>query len=164
VKSSTRELGGQGQFILHQEIMDQPMIQYAFEVFCLHIFPLLWGSTIARGNYCLCVVSKLNVACNRKISLITFYESPWIRIMGPIDSICIAWRRGVNVRKVRRLPNTTHSSPLSGISNTMPLIDLLYRRLLKFVYRCLSRRSCVLNFIARHSILFRRHFKWSCNA
>jgi len=41
-----------------------------------------------------------------------------------------------------------------GISNTMPLIDLLYRRFLKFVYRCLSSRSFVVNFIACHSILF----------
>jgi len=65
---------------------------------------------------------------------------------------CIAWRRGV--RKVWRLPNTTHSSLLPGIINTMPLIDLLYRRFLKFVYRCLSSWSFVLNFIARHSILF----------
>jgi len=48
------------------------------------------------------------------------------------------------------------SSLLPGISNTMPLIDLLYRSFLKFVYRCLSSRSLVVNFIARHSILFCR--------
>jgi len=57
---------------------------------------------------------------------------------------------------VWRSPNTTHSSLLPGISNTMPLIDLLYRRFLKFVYRCLSSRSFVVNFIARHIILFCR--------
>jgi len=41
---------------------------------------------------------------------------------------------------VWRLPKTTHSSLLPGISNTMPLIDLLYRHFLKFVYRRLSSR------------------------
>jgi len=50
---------------------------------------------------------------------------------------------------VWRLPNTTHSSLLPEISNTMPLIDVLYRRFLKFVYRCLSSRSFIVNFIAR---------------
>ena len=36
------------------------------------------------------------------------------------------------------------------------LIDLLYKRSLKFVYRCLNSRSFIVNFIARHSILFCR--------
>jgi len=52
--------------------------------------------------------------------------------------------------------NTTHSSLLPGISKTLPLTDLLYTRLLKFVYRCLSSRSFIVNYIARHSILFCR--------
>jgi len=43
---------------------------------------------------------------------------------------------------------------LPEISKTIPLIDMVYRRFLTFVYRCLSSRSFVVNFIARHSILF----------
>jgi len=46
---------------------------------------------------------------------------------------------------------------INGISKTyQSLIDMFYRRLLKFVFRCLSSRSFVVNFIARHSILFCR--------
>jgi len=101
-----------------------------------------------------------NVTCNTKNRLIKTYCTSlygaelWDLSNNYIDSICIAWRRGV--RKVWRLPNTTHSSLLPGISNTMTLIDLLYRRFLKFVYLCLSSRSFVVNCIARHSILFCR--------
>jgi len=114
------------------------------------------SSLIGQINGILCGFK--NVTCNTKIRLIKTYCTSlygvelWDLSDSYIDSICIAWRRGV--RKVWRLPNTTHSSLLPLISNTMPLIDLLYRRLLKFVYRCLSSRSFVVNFIARHSILF----------
>jgi len=41
-----------------------------------------------------------------------------------------------------RLPYTTHSSLLPGISNTIPLIDLLYRRFLK-VCVLMSKQSIV---------------------
>jgi len=99
-----------------------------------------------------------NVTCNTTIRLIKTYCTSlygaelWDLSHDYIDSSCITWRRGV--RQVWRLPNTTHLSLLPGISNTMPLIDLLYRCFLKFVYRCLSSRRFVVNFIARHCILF----------
>jgi len=116
------------------------------------------SSLIGQINGILC--DFRNVTSNTKIRLIKTYcmslygAELWDLSNSYIDSICIYWRRGV--RKVWRLPNTTHSSLLPGNSNTMPLIDLLYRRFLKFVYRCLSSRSFVVNFIARHSILFCR--------
>jgi len=116
------------------------------------------SSLIGQINGILC--DFRNVTCNTKIRLIKTYCTSlygaelWDLSNDIIDSIWIAWRQGV--RKVWRLRNTTHSSLLPGISNTMPLIDLRYRRFLKFVYRCLSSRSFVVNVIARHSILFCR--------
>jgi len=115
------------------------------------------SSLICQINGILC--DFRNVTCKTKIRLIKTYCTSlygaelWDLSNNYIDSICIAWRLG---RKVWRLPNTAHLSLLPGISNTMPLIDLLYRRFLKFVCRCLSSRSFVLNFIARPSILFCR--------
>jgi len=97
---------------------------------------------ICQINDILCVFR--NVTCNTKIRIIKTYCTSlygaelWDLSNDYIDSICITWWRGV--RKVWRLPKTTHSSLLPGISNTMPLIDLLYGRLFKFVYRCLSSR------------------------
>ena len=57
---------------------------------------------------------------------------------------------------VWRLPNTTHLSLLPGLCKTIPLLDLFYKRMLKFVYRCLSSQSLIVNFIVRQSILFSR--------
>ena len=115
-------------------------------------------SLIGQINGILC--DFRNVTCNTKIRLVKTYCTSlygaelWDLSSDHIDSICIAWRRGI--RQVWRLPNTTHSSLLSGICKTIPLIDLLYRRMLKFLHRCLNSRSFIVNFIARHSILFCR--------
>ena len=49
-----------------------------------------------------------------------------------------------------------HSSLLPGLCKTIPLLDLFYKRMLKFVYRCLNTQSLIVNFIVRHSILFSR--------
>jgi len=83
------------------------------------------SSLIGRINGIMC--DFRNVTCNTKIRLIKTYCTSlygaelWDLSNNCIDSICIAWRRGV--RKVRRLPSATHSSLLPGISNTM--INLL---------------------------------------
>ena len=101
-----------------------------------------------------------NVDSNTKIRLVKAYcmtlygAELWDLSSDHIDSICITWRRGI--KKIWRLPNTTHSSLLPGLCKTIPLIDLLYKRSLKLVYRCLNSRSFVVNFIASHSILFCR--------
>ena len=60
-----------------------------------------------------------NVDSNTKIRLIRAYcmslygAELWDLSSDHIDSICIAWRRGI--RKIWRLPNTTHSSLLPGL-------------------------------------------------
>jgi len=113
----------------------------------MHDIEFRKSSLIGQINGILC--DFRNVTCNTKIRLIkthctSLYGAElWDLSNNYIDSICIAWWRGV--RKVWHLPNATHSSLLPGISKTMPLIDLLYRRFLKFVYRCLSSRSFFVN-------------------
>ena len=45
---------------------------------------------------------------------------------------------------------TTHS----GLSDTLSLIDLFYKRMLNFVYRCLNSQSSLVNFVTDHGIFF----------
>lgn len=101
-----------------------------------------------------------NVDCNTKTRLIkayctSFYGSElWDLSNQCVDGICIAWRRGI--RQVWRVPITTHSSLIPGLCKTIPLIDLFHKRMLKFIYRCLRSQSSLVNFVARHSILYCR--------
>jgi hypothetical protein len=78
----------------------------------------------------------------------------WDLSSNHIDSISIAWRQGI--RQIWRVPNTTHSSLLPGLCQTTPQIDLFYKRMLKFIYRCLNSQSFIVNFVTRHSILYCR--------
>ena len=72
----------------------------------------------------------------------SFYgREPWHITNNCIEYICTAWRRGI--RQVWRLPNTTHSSLLPGLCKTIPLLDLFYKRMLKFVYRCLINSQVI---------------------
>ena len=71
-----------------------------------------------------------------------------------IKSVCTAWRRGI--RQIWQLPYNTHSSLLPGLSDILPLIDLFHKRMLNFIYQCLCSHSPIVNFIARHGILFGR--------
>ena len=115
-------------------------------------------SLIGQINSILC--NFRNVDCGTKIRLVKAYCTSfygcelWDLSNNYIENICTAWRCGI--RQVWRLPNTTHSSLLPGLCKTIPLLDLFYKRMLKFVYRCLNSQSLVVNFIVRHSILFSR--------
>lgn len=113
---------------------------------------------ISQINSILC--NFRNVDCSTKIRLVkafctSFYGCElWNMSNNSIENICTAWRCGI--RQVWRLPNTTHSTFLPGLCKTIPLHDLFYKRMLKFVYRCINSQSLIVNFIVRHSILFGR--------
>jgi hypothetical protein len=115
-------------------------------------------SLIGQINNILCNFRKVD--CSTKIRLVKAYCTSfygceiWDLSNNCIESICTAWRRGI--RQVWCLPNTTHSSLLPGLCGTLPLHDLFYKRMLKLVYQCLNSPSSIVNFIARHSILFGR--------
>jgi hypothetical protein len=61
-------------------------------------------------------------------------------------------RKGI--RRIWQLPYTTRAVLIPGLSDTLPLIDLFYKRMLNFVYRCLNSQSSLVNFVTRHGILF----------
>jgi hypothetical protein len=98
------------------------------------------------------------VDCQTKTRLVkayctSFYGAElWDLSQSNIESLCIAWRKGI--RRVWQLPNTTHSALIPYLSDTLPLLDMFYLRMLNFVYRCLRSASPLITFLARHGILY----------
>ena len=98
------------------------------------------------------------VDCQTKTRLViayctSFYGAElWDLSQNNIESICIAWRKGI--RRVWQLPNTTHSTLIPYLSDTLPLLDMFYLRMLNFVFRCLRSASPLITFVARHGILY----------
>ena len=98
------------------------------------------------------------VNCQTKTRLIkayctSFYGAElWDLSQNSIESICIAWRKGI--RRIWQLPNTTHSALIPDLSDTLPLLDVFYTRMLNFAYSCLRSKSPLINFIARHGIQY----------
>ena len=113
-------------------------------------------SLISQLNKIIC--SFRNVNCLTKTKLVkayctSFYGAElWDLSHRDIESICIAWRKGI--RRIWQLPYTTHAVLIPGLSDTLPLIDLFYKRMLNFVYRCLNSQSSLVNFVTRHGIFF----------
>ena len=98
------------------------------------------------------------VDCQTKTRLVkayctSFYGAElWDLSQNNIESICIAWRKGI--RRVWQLPNTTHSTLIPYLSDTLPLLDMFHLRMLNCVYRCLCSASPLITFVARHGILY----------
>jgi hypothetical protein len=98
------------------------------------------------------------VDCQTKTRLVkayctSFYGAElWDLSQNNIESICTAWRKGI--RRIWQLPNTTHSALIPYLSDTLPLLDMFYLRMLNFVCRCLRSASPLITFLARHGILY----------
>jgi hypothetical protein len=113
-------------------------------------------SLIGQVNKILCTF--YNVNCLTKTKLVksyctSFYGAElWDLSHKGIEAICIAWRKGI--RRIWRLPNTTHSVLIPELCETLPLVDLFYTRMLNFVYRCLNSQSSLVKFVTRFGILY----------
>ena len=114
------------------------------------------ASLIGQVNKIIC--SFRNVECCTKTKLVksyctSFYGAEiWDLSNSAIESINTSWRKGI--RRVWQVPHTTHSALIPGLCDTIPLVDLFYKRMLNFVYRCLRSDSTLVNFIARHGIFY----------
>ena len=110
------------------------------------------------------VVGQINTVlynfpnCQTKASLVkayctSFYGAElWDHLsQNSMGSICTAWRKGI--RRIWHLPNTTHSALMPGLSDTLPLLDLFYLRMVNFVCKCLRSESSLVNYIARYGII-----------
>ena len=113
-------------------------------------------SLIGQVNKILCLFSNVNSRTKSKLVksyCTSFYGAEiWDLSNNEIESICTAWRKGI--RRIWQVPNTTHSALIPGLCDTVPLVDLFYKRMLNFVYRCLRSVSPIVNFTVRHGMSF----------
>jgi len=73
-----------------------------------------------------------------------------------VESVCVTWRKGL--RRAWSLPSDTHCALLPVLSNTLPVIDELAKRSVRFLQRCLSSDSYAVRFIANYSVCVGRMF------
>jgi hypothetical protein len=112
------------------------------------------SSLIGQINKILCTFSSVN--CRTKAKLVksyctSFYGAElWDQSNLGIESISAAWRKGL--RRIWQVPCITHSALIPGLCETLPLVDLFYKRMLNFVYRCLKSESLLVGFIVRHGM------------
>ena len=111
-------------------------------------------SLIGQVNRIICTFRNAN--CSTKIKLVksyctNFYGAEiWDLSHRDMESIGMAWRKGI--RRIWQLPYTTDSVLIPGLCDTLPLIDLFYKRMLNFIYKCLNSQSSLVNFVTRHGI------------
>ena len=112
-------------------------------------------SFIGQVNKILC--NFRSICCLTKSKLVKAYCTSfygvelWDLSHRDIESLCVAWRKGI--RRIWQIPNTTHSVLLPFLCNTIPPLDLFYKRMLSFMHRCLNSQSLIVAFVARHAIL-----------
>ena len=98
-----------------------------------------------------------HVDCITKTKLVNAYCTSfygpelWDLSHRDIESVCTAWRKGL--RRIWQLPRATHSVLLPRLSNTVPIFDMFYKRMLNFVHRCLTSDSSLVSSIMRQAIL-----------
>jgi len=73
-----------------------------------------------------------------------------------VESVCVTWRKGL--RRAWSLPSDTHCALLPVLSNTLPVIDELAKRSVRFLQRCLSSDSYAVRFIANYGVYVGRMF------
>jgi hypothetical protein len=78
-----------------------------------------------------------------------------------IEDLCVSWRK--SLRRVWKLPYTTHCYLLPLLSQCLPLEDEICRRLLNFMHECLCNRSRLVRAIANDGIYYGRHNSFLCH-
>jgi hypothetical protein len=73
-----------------------------------------------------------------------------------IELFAVAWRR--SLRRILRLPPSTHNFLLPLLTDTLPLYDEMCKRNARFVIACLFSSSTLVRSIARHSTFGHNNF------
>lgn len=112
------------------------------------------NSFIGQANTFMCNFSKIDVSV-RNMLFKTYCSSHygaelWDLTNCKIEDYCIAWRKGL--RKVWRLPCDSSCSNVALVSDTVPLLDELCRRVMNFIYSCLNCDSHFVREIVLHGI------------
>ena len=111
---------------------------------------------IGQVNSLLCFFSKMDLLV--KIKLFKSYCSSlygcelWSLASVDVDSFCCAWRTAL--RRLLFLPFNTHSSLLPFLTDSIPILFEICKRSIRFIVGCLSSHSRLVQFVARHGVLF----------
>ena len=63
-----------------------------------------------------------------------------------VNQFYVAWRK--TIRRLWKIPNTTHCNLLSSINSSEPIVYKLEKRCAKFICSCLNSHNCVIKNIA----------------
>jgi hypothetical protein len=112
------------------------------------------NSFIGQANTFLCNFLKIDVSV-RNVLFKTYCSSHygaelWDLTNCKIEDYCIAWRKGL--RRVWKLPCDSSCLNVTLISDTVPLLDELCRRVMNFINTCLSCDSHFVREIVLHGI------------
>ena len=64
--------------------------------------------------------------------------------------MCTAWRKGL--RRAWGLPADIHCAPLSILSNSLPVIDELAKRSVRFIQNCLDSDSLIVKTMSSYGV------------
>ena len=109
---------------------------------------------VGQINTVLCYFGKLP-SCVKSKLLYTYCGSLygcelWDSFNNTISSVCVAWRKAL--RKVWNLPFITHYDFLFELSNVLPVFDVICKRVLSFISKCVNSDCDIVQSVPRHAI------------
>jgi hypothetical protein len=72
-----------------------------------------------------------------------------------LASLCAAWRK--DLRRIWKLPHSTHCSLLPVISHCLPILDDLCRRSLNFARSCITHDCFLIRYITSYRVVHARN-------
>jgi len=114
---------------------------------------------VGQANNVLCFFSKLKSSVVYKLFqsyCMSLYGCElWLLSNTCLEDLCVSWRKCL--RRVWRLPYTTHCYLLPLICECLSLEDEICRRSLHFIRECLCNSSRLVNAIASFGIYYGRY-------
>ena len=92
------------------------------------------------------------IPCDVKTKLLDSYcldvygSQLWNYSKHDVDMFFTAWRK--SIRRLWKIPNTTHCNLLSSINSSVPIVINLERRCAKFIWSCLNSDNSIVKTIA----------------
>ena len=110
---------------------------------------------IAQVNNVLCYIPRLDADVRYKLFwsyCSSIFECEHWNLNEPsINSFCTAWRTGL--RRIWKVPNTTHTVLLHLLSDDLLIFEELCRRSFMFIHNCFFHNSSLVRFVTRYAVL-----------